>query len=287
MEQIFRELEKLGLSNNHFNIKEIRQQNGVYLYRVKENHQFYVLKYFEKEEFRREIKNYALLQKLNIPTIKVLSSTEFSLLLEDLEESKDYRLGIADDLDNKDVAKALARWYIQLHDEGTKYINENGCHFYREIDAINKENIQLLMEQSNTQGLKVWDLILDHFDVLWDKINSMEETLTYNDFYWTNFAVGHDGNKALMFDYNFLGAGFRYNDIRNVCSSLSKEACEAFIKEYGGINEAEKIIDDATCILFDLIAAYQKPTFPSWAKTSLESIDNGDLERAFLRILEL
>lgn len=29
-----------------------------------------------------------------------------------------------------------------------------------------------------------------------------------------------------MFDYNLLGVGFRYNDIRNVCSSLSKDVEE-------------------------------------------------------------
>jgi hypothetical protein len=68
-----------------------------------------------------------------------------------------------------------------------------------------------------------------------ERITSLDETLTYNDFYWTNLAVSSDRKEALMFDYNLLGVGFRYNDIRNVCSSLSEEAQKVFVDVYGEI----------------------------------------------------
>ena len=44
-------------------LKEIRNQNGVYLYRIKYKNKDLVIKYFEKDEFRREIKYYEILKK--------------------------------------------------------------------------------------------------------------------------------------------------------------------------------------------------------------------------------
>lgn len=90
-----------------------------------------------------------------------------------------------------------------------------------------------------------------------------------------------------MFDYNFLGVGFRYNDIRNVCSSLSSEATDIFLKEYGSFDETEKIIDDCTSILIDLIHAYKRDSFPSWAMNSLNAVHNGRLEESYRKILNI
>ena len=90
-----------------------------------------------------------------------------------------------------------------------------------------------------------------------------------------------------MFDYNLLGIGFRYSDIRNVCSSLSEEAGRVFIEEYGEINETEKVIDYALSILITLIFAYKKPKFPGWAQESLNAVFRGELEKAFKKILDL
>jgi hypothetical protein len=73
---------------------------------------------------------------------------------------------------------------------------------------------------------------------------SLSRTLTYNDFYYTNLAVRKDGTAALMFDYNLLGKGYVYSDIRNVCSSLGDEAQAAFLAEYGEVDRCEITIDD-------------------------------------------
>lgn len=288
IEDIYKELAKLGLSeNNYINLQEIRNKDGIYLFRVTYKNKHYVVKYFLKEEYIREIKNYLILNELNILTIKVFGHTDRSLLFEDLEESKNYRLGVGSDLSDIEVAKALASWYIDLHNKGKKYIIEKSDNFYREMNIITKENIEFVKDRSNTRDYKVWDIILDNYDLIFDKVEELEEILTYNDFYWTNLAVSKGRKKAIMFDYNLLGIGFRYSDIRNVCSSLSEEAGKAFIKEYGEINETEKVIDDGLSILVTLIFAYKRPEFPEWAHDYLNSIHNGELEKAFKKILNL
>lgn len=285
---IYQELEKLGLVNkDYISLQEIRNKDGVYLYRVKYNDEFYVLKYFINDEFKREIENYSILKELNIPTIKVFGYTENALLLEDLEKSDTYRLGVKTDLADVELAKALAKWYIKLHNEGAKYVSKNSNKFYREIDVVTKENIELIKSSSKTDDNVVWNLITDNFDIVLEKIRSFEETLNYNDFFWTNLVVSKDKKEAIMFDYNLLGIGFRYNDIRNVCSSLSDEAGKAFIEEYGGINQNEKIVDDCMSILVNLIFAYRRPEFPNWAKDSLEAVHNGELEKSFRKILDM
>lgn len=110
------------------------------------------------------------------------------------------------------------------------------------------------------------------------RIDALRRTLTYNDFYWTNLIVSKNGESALMFDYNLLGKGIAYGDIRNVTSSLSNDASEAFIQEYGdNIDEEEKKADAFISPLVTLISACEHETFPSWAKGSLEELKNGDV----------
>ncbi|MGV8154990.1 MAG: hypothetical protein ACLKAO_11940 [Alkaliphilus sp.] len=285
---IYKELAKLGLSNmDLIDFQEIRNKDGVYLYRVIYDNKFYVLKYFLNDEYTREIENYSILKELNIPTVEVFGYTDRALLLEDIEKSKKYRLGVQSDLSDIEVAKALAKWYIKLHNEGEKYISGKDSKFYREIDVITKENIELIKNKSNTGDNKVWYLIIDNLDLIFRRIKDLGETMTYNDFYWTNLVVSNDKREAIMFDYNLLGIGFKYNDIRNVCSSLSEEAGKVFIEAYGGINQREKTVDDGISILVNLIFAYQRPMFPNWAQDSLGAIYNGKLEKAIKRILEL
>ena len=287
-DDIYKELVKLGLVNREMiDLAEMRNKDGIYLYRISYDDNYYVLKYFLNEEYKREIQNYYILKELSIPTIKVIAYTDKALLLEDIDENTDYRLGIESDLSDIEVARSLAKWYIKLHKEGTKYIAKKGSKLYREIDVITKDNIELIRNKSNTEDNEVWDLIINNLDLIFKKIKDLGETITYNDFYFTNLIVSNDKGQAIMFDYNLLGIGFKYSDIRNVCSSLSTEAGKAFIEEYGQINEAEQVIDEGTAILVNLIFAYQRPEFPKWAKDSLESIHNGELQNAINKIIEL
>ncbi|WP_202708989.1 hypothetical protein [Sporosalibacterium faouarense] len=285
---ICNELYKLGFNNlREIKIEEIRDKDGVFLFRIKTKKDSYILKYFSNEEYTREIKNYEILKGLNIKTIKNYGYTDKSILLEDLETSTEYRLGVCDDLKDIQVAKALAKWYINLHDKGIKYIEQNESSFYRESDVIVKENIEFIRMKTNTENNKVWDLVIDNLGLIQEKINIPEKTFNYNDFYWTNLVVSRDKSEAFMFDYNFLGIGFRYCDINNVCSSLSKEAREVFVKEYGYVSTKEEVIYDFTAIIITLFFAYKREVFPSWAKESLDAINKGKLEEATRKVLEL
>jgi hypothetical protein len=287
-EDIFKELITLGLiDKSNINFKEIRNKDGIYLYRVSYNNDFFVLKYFLNDEYKREIKNYLLLKELGVPTINVIGNTDRSILLEDLEKSINFRLGVKSDLSDIEVARALAKWYVKLHSVGSKYISKENPEFYREVDNITKDNIEFIKIKSNTKDKKVWDLITDNWSLFLGKITSLEETLTYNDFYWTNLVVSNDKKESIMFDYNLLGVGFRYNDIRNVCSALSEKAQKAFMDEYGEFNEKEKIVDDGIADLINLICAYKKTIFPNWAESSLNAIHNGKLEQNIKKILNL
>lgn len=287
-EKVHSELNKLGFNNcNDIKITEIRNKDGVFLFRINTNGNSYVLKYFVNDKYKREIKNYEILKSLGVKTINDYGYTDSSILLEDIEVSEKYRLGISEDLKDKKVAKALVNWYMDLHNKGVNFIKASEDNYYSEINEITIENIETTRLKSDTMNNPVWSVILNNFEIIKEKINSLEQTLNYNDFYWTNLVVSIDKSEAFMFDYNFLGTGFRYCDIRNVCSSLSKEAGEIFLKQYGHVNTKEKIINDFTSEISTLILAYKKEIFPSWAKDSLDSIANGKLEATVRRILEL
>lgn len=239
-----------------------------------------MLKYFSDDEYTREIETYSTLKNLGVPTINVIASSERALLLEDLDNSPRYRLGLEGDLHDLTVARSLAAWYKELHSAGATFVTKSSRTFYRELDLLTVENIEFLRAVTHTEDNPLWDLLVASIPVIQNKVKDLGETLTYNDFYWTNLVVSHDKTEALMFDYNLLGVGLRYNDIRNVCSSLSKEAGKAFLEAYGGYSEVEKAIDQATATLVDLVTAYKKPVFPKWAQESLQAVHNGKLEQA-------
>lgn len=287
-ENLYKELEALGLENREcIALEEIRSQNGIYVYRVKYKDEDFVLKYFLNHDYKREISSYSLLKRLEVPTIKVLGATDNSLILEDINKSHEYRLGREEDLSDPEVTRAIAKWYKKLHERGLERPIKNNERFYREIDCITKENILVVKNKSNTKNNSLWNLIEDNWNLFLSTIKGLEETLNYNDFYWTNLVVSKDKKEALMFDYNFLGVGSRYNDIRNVTVSLSEAAKDAFMDEYGGYSQREKVVDEVTTPLITLISAYKKDTFPKWAEEALRSINDGTLERNTRNLLEL
>lgn len=134
----------------------------------------------------------------------------------------------------------------------------------------------MIRDKSGTKDNPIWPFILDNLPQITKVISNLNETLTYNDFYWTNLTMRKDRSAALMFDYNLMGIGYRYSDIRNVCSSLSVKSKVAFLEEYGEIDEREKTVDDIISPLIALVIAFQRPAFPFWANQSLQLIMNGE-----------
>lgn len=77
---------------------------------------------------------------------------------------------------------------------------------------------------------------------------------------------------AMIYDYNLLGKGYAYADIRNVCFSFSPKSKEAFLDTYGEYNTKELIVDEVTSIIISLYFASQKEKFPAWANALLAEL---------------
>ena len=258
----------------------IRAKAGISLYRVKSEGKSFVLKVFEKQEDAREIENYRILSSLGIPTLPLLGVTQNAILLPDVEASSEYRIGMENDLSDPQIAKAIAKWYRELHTKGRSFLADNRIPMYDESDLITLTNLDIVAEKTDTKDRDLWKVIREHFNMIRSRIDALPRTLTYNDFYWTNLIVSKDHKKAFMFDYNLLGKGIAYGDIRNVTSSLSHEAADAFLEEYwNDIAEEQKKADAFMAPLVTLFLACEQEDFPFWANTSLMELINGDILR--------
>lgn len=267
-------------------IRLFRAKDGVYVFKCRYNNSPAVIKCFEKDEYKREISNYRILQSVNVPTIKVIEQGAATIILEDIDFSKDWRMGVADDLACLQVATNLAHWYFNFHENGASVPELDTL--YCEHDNVTIERIKWLMEKLPAAS-KPLSYIIDRMDKLQEILKSLDYTLTYNDFYWTNFVVSNDKTAAMMFDYNLLGRGFRYADIRNVCSSLSKESATFFIQEYNRLyikkhnisrcsaENIEKQVDNIVSTIFTIISAFEQPVFPSWVDEEVQKAINGTL----------
>ncbi len=85
--------------------------------------------------------------------------------------------------------------------------------------------------------------------------------------------VAKDKSSALMFDYNLLGKGYAYTDVRNVLSALSEKAGKAFLDEYSEFDPVEKALDDVVSVVVTLYLACLRDEFPWWARALLDEMD--------------
>ena len=135
---------------------------------------------------------------------------------------------VLQDKDGVTVARRIAVWYRQLHSLGES--------LYDEADSFTLENMAWIQEKTGTQAMPAWAQLEAQYEEILSLLHRVKQTLTYNDFYYTNLIVAKDASSALMFDYNLLGKGYAYADVRNVLSSLSKEAGAAFLEAYGTVD---------------------------------------------------
>lgn len=269
------QLKKMHISYDK--IEKIRSKDGISLYRVKSGSDSFVLKHFENVEFRREIENYLILQKLGIPTIKLIAYTDESILMEDITQSEKYRLAAEADMRDAQIAESLAEWYKKLHDKGKAYVKDKGSDLYMETDCITQENIDFIKKRTQTEHNPVWEEIKKNVPLIRERIANTETTLTYNDFYYTNMVVAKDKSEAFMFDYNLLGKGFVMSDIENVTCQLSDDAKTAFLQAYGKINAEEQLLYNVTGPLVSLYCASQRESFPDWGLEALECVLDSSL----------
>lgn len=253
------------------NSEILQHKDGVLTERIPAGEGTAIRKTFETSDSAREIANYILLSRLNVPTLQVLSHTDRSITLEDIAASDHWRLGTPADLTDPKTAAAIARWYKMLHSHGR---GEAKVGMYDESDLFTMKNLDILPESTDTAHHPVWNVLRSNFGAIRAIADRLPKTITYNDFYWTNLAVSKDGREALMFDYNLMGKGCAYSDIRNVTVSLSPAAAAAFLREYGPTDPMERALDDVLSPVITLILASRHESFPNWAKDSLNALDN-------------
>lgn len=271
----------LGLSDP-FALEQLQAKDGIYVCRASQAECAVIAKFFAAVPARREIRNYQLLISLGVPTLTVLGYSQRCLCLEDLSRSERCGLGTPRDLKDPAIAHLIALWYRELHDRGRNAAP--GSLLYAETDLLTPEALRVL-EMRYPEGRATWLYLDRHLGDLQNHLASLDQTITYNDFYWTNLAVSRRRDSALMFDYNLLGRGYRYGDVRNVCSSLSPAASAAFLQTYGPIDEQEAAVDAVVAPLVGLISAAARPDFPSWAEDALHSACDSRLIHAVQRLL--
>lgn len=263
-------LRELGLQNCAYTL--LQEKEGIRVARVWRQGIPYIIKFFQAADFRREIANYRILAALGVPTLKVHAQTSSALLLEDAAHSPLYRLGTPEDLRDSAVARRIADWYRLLHQKGYAYAARHGADLYDEASVFTREAIAQIQQKTGTQGAPAWKALEERFAAIVQLLQSVPQTLTYNDFYFTNLAVAKDLSSAMMFDYNLLGRGYAYADVRNVTASLEEEARQAFLAAYGALNPLEARLDRVVSTVVTLHFACQRKTFPTWAAAELERV---------------
>ncbi|MCL1803730.1 MAG: phosphotransferase [Eubacteriaceae bacterium] len=277
------ELTRMNIAFN--NLSLIRDKDGISVWRVTADDDSYVMKCFDRPEYRREIANYQLLNTLCVPTLKMIAHTDCSIVIEDIERST-YRLGTMEDINNPNIAEKIALWYKALHKKGRDYVNTHD--FIDEYDSFTLDNTRLIQEKTGTSGLQVWQVIEKHFKQIRIAVMNLPRTLVYTDFHYTNLAVARDGSSALVFDYNFFFKSYAYSDIRNVCGNIySEEAKTTLLSAYGEFDEREMVVDNVVSVLSALLIACSRKVFPNWANGLLDKVKDGRLLAAVERLLDI
>jgi len=270
------------------NAELIREKDGVTVARLFAEDATAILKWFSAKTSLREIENYRILDALDIPTLNVMATAADAIIMEDMASPAcPFRLANEADMADAALARSLAAWYRRLHEAGFAHVKAHGGNMYSEAALFTRENIENIRMKSGLRDLAVWRLLDEGFDIIARIVADTPMTLTYNDFYYTNMAVARDGGAAIMFDYNMLGKGHVYSDIRNVEYSLSPEAAAAFREAYGECDfSREAAIDAVVSPIVTLHLAYSRSAFPDWAWQELQNLKT-DYIRSVEKLISL
>lgn len=287
-------LQDVGLDPSEVtDVTLVRQQHGHALYRLSCSHRSFMLKYFFDPAQAIEVRGYALLSRLGVPTLPVHGHTMQALLLEDLTASRVWRLATDADVQHPETGAAIACWYRALHGAGQWLLADPHAvpeFLRREEDVLDAATLVQTGEHLQLLDNSAWRLAVEHIEALKQAIRSMPTTLTYNDFHWTNLAVSrqeHPSLQAIIFDYHLLGIGMRYSDYRNVSGALSARARSAFQHAYGPVDEREAVLDAPVAVLYALHSALQWPQLPRWALELVHEVTAGLFEAKLRRALTL
>lgn len=129
------------------------------------------------------------------------------------------------------------------------------------------------MRRFQLDACKGFQMVYTFFPVLRQHLDTIPQTLTYNDFYYTNLALRKDETEALMYDYNLLGKGSYVSDIQNVTYWFTEEKKRIFFEDYGEIRPEDSIIHRIVSPIVSLYSAMSRGIFPGWAKEALRELD--------------
>lgn len=249
----------------------LQNEEDIFVARARLRDEDVVIKRFRLEGDRREIETYQLLARLGVPTLRLVDHGSDWLALEDIAHSE-WREATVADLDDPAFATNLARWYAKLHTQGREAAE---VPTYDEVKLVTPDTVKAVAARwpQLAPGL---DVVLSQLDELHRRYEELDKTLTYNDFAQTNALVARDGTAAAMYDYNLLGRGYRYADVRNVVTGLGPAAHGAFLDEYlaltGEIDPREVAVDTPlshlVTVVFADLRGYDK--IPAWAQPSAD-----------------
>lgn len=265
------EIYKLGLHYNSFS--EIQNKDGIFVYRLSDGNKTAIIKYFEKEEFKRELICYQKLKDAHMQTIPLIGQTDNAIIMEDLSNSYKYRLANEEDLLEQSIIEALALWYKKLH--SIKLTDEEKNNFYSEFKLLTKDNIEKIKKFDPEND--AFSFFMTNEKYLVKQYYNYPICLNYNDFYYTNMIVAKDKSTALMFDYNLMGVGHSYNDLQNVLCQLNETMKKVFLEVYGDYNKGEELVNSWSSHLVTLIKASQRNNFPFWAENSFNLLKDGSI----------
>ena len=134
--------------------------------------------------------------------------------------------------------------------------------FFIRRDEVTPETILELGRRVQSSNWNRWVHLANSIEAIKDEARSCDETLTYNDFHWTNLALTRNAApiRAVVFDYHLLGIGLRYSDWRNVTGSQIRAS---FITAFGAVDEKERVLDSLLAPLYALVVAFRRTNFPS------------------------
>jgi hypothetical protein len=235
-----------------------------------------------RDPWPSEIRAYGLLAHLGVPTLRHRVQPPSLLLLEDLEHSPTWRLATPTDLDDAATGVALATWYRKLHAAGRELAaSPEGFPSWLPCEATLVTHANVLraarkLRLAETRGIRT---ALASLPTLAAAYARLAQTLTYNDFYWTNLALSRDEPLvAVVFDLHLLGRGPACADIRNVSGSLGSAARASFLGAMGPVDPRHAALDRPMAALHGLVVAAERRRLPAWAEPLLRGARDGTLE---------
>lgn len=284
------DIRRLGLSPDEItSVEPISQRHINTIYRICCNGRWYVLKCIDRPEMSTELLAYRLLLQERVPVLPHRAG-ENALLLEDLAHSEVWRLAEEADMAREETGRAIAEWYRRFHDAGRRLLARQTPgldSLQREADRVTATSVRSLPTRLALRNVRVLDWAAEQVEQVVRAIHQLPQTLSYNDFHWSNLAMRRTGGQeGIVFDYHLLGIGMAYSDCRNVVGSLLGGARDAFHETYGKTSDLERLLDAPVAVLHALLQAAECTPLPRWAGPLIDMIDNGTFERELHAALE-